>query len=345
MPDCSLLGIEQDEEIADLLDQMMDARAVSAATGLIACKQRILSCAWVGEGQEDALYDLGSLTKVFTATLAAVLHQQGTLPFETTVGDVFPEAHPCIADADVFELLGHRSRLQAWHPFYATCEGRDDVLAKLLSGDLCDTPKDDPVYSDLDLILYGFMAETVTGVSLVDLYRGQITQPLELHATAPCPGRDVDLAPCHLDNGEEIRLAAELGIEVEPVDEPPPGVVQDGNARFLGGLSAHAGLFSTVSDVHALALEWLGPGKILTPETVERALSGADRYSLVWLTQPEPGMLGSSFSPEAFGHTGFPGGSVWIDPIHDRVYVLLAHKTSSDVEMKPWRQAFQSLLR
>jgi serine-type D-Ala-D-Ala carboxypeptidase len=344
MVECALLELEQDEEIGDLLREMIEAGVVSAATGLIACQRRILSCAWVGEGLENALYDLGSLTKVFTATLAATLHQQGTLPFDTTVADVFPDADRCIAGADVVELLGHRAGLQAWYPFYATCEGREDVLRLLLSGELCGAPEP-TVYSDLDLILYGFMAETVTGVSLAELFRGQVLDPLDLHATAPCPGRDVDLAPCHLDNGEEVRLAAELGIEVEYLREPPPGVVQDGNARFLGGLSGHAGLFSTVSDVHRLALEWLDPGRLLTCETVELALSGADRYALVWLTQPEPGMLGSSFSPEAFGHTGFPGGSTWIDPIHDRIYVLLAHKTSSEVEMKPWRQEFQSLLR
>lgn len=342
VPEPADVAIDADAAIQELLDQMVEAGQASAAVGVIAGPDRVLARATAGDARLTSWFDLGSLTKIFTATLALSLDRQGALPLDLPVRKVFPEAPSPLADEPVGNLLRHRTGLTAWYPFYAVCETPAEVLPRILSDDLLGAPPD--TYSDLDLLLYGFAAERMTGHRLIDLLRRQVLEPLGLRSTVPSPGALPQVVPCRLDNGQEVRLAAEMGIPVRRQEVPPLGVVQDGNARFVGGFAAHAGLFAPAEDLLTLAREWLDPGEVLDPERVDRALEGEQRHGLVWVVQSLPQLVGDSISTAAFGHTGFPGGSVWIDPLSEQIYVLLTHKTSSSVNMKPWRRRFQGLL-
>lgn len=336
------VALSADDAIQELLDEMVEAGEVSAAVAVIAGPERVLARATAGDARLTSWFDLGSLTKIFTATLALSLDRQGALPLDLPLRKIFPEAPPPLADEPVGNLLRHRAGLTAWYPFYAVCHSPAEVLPRILSNDLLGAPTD--TYSDLDLLLYGFAAERVTGHRLIDLLRRQVLEPLGLRSTVPSPGALPQVVPCRLDNGQEVRLAAEMGIPVRRQEAPPLGVVQDGNARFFGGFAAHAGLFAPAEDLLTLAREWLAPGDVLDPERVERALEGGERHGLVWVVRSLPQMVGDGMSAAAFGHTGFPGGSVWIDPLSSQIYVLLAHKTTSMVNMKPWRRRFQGLL-
>jgi CubicO group peptidase (beta-lactamase class C family) len=123
-------------------------------------------------------------------------------------------------------------------------------------------------------------------------------------------------------------------------------VVQDGNARALRAVgidAAHAGLFVTADEMLALAREWLRPARLLAPAQVEHALGGEGRYALGWARQSGDGSSGPALSRRAFGHTGFTGGSCWIDPASGRIVILLAHRLSSRVDFNPFRRELHRL--
>jgi CubicO group peptidase (beta-lactamase class C family) len=332
--------------LQDLLAEMVASGAVTAAVAVVEAEGRPPVAAAAGETTADSWFDLGSLTKLHTVTLALALDRQGILPLGTPVGALFPPAPAPLSDRTLEDLLRHRAGFRPWYPLYAAAreagnDGFDDglgdeVLARLLAEDLLGAPAD--TYSDLDFLLYGFAVERVTGLGLGEVLRDQVLAPLGLDRTGPSPGALPAVCPCRLDNGREVELAAALGVALEPLPAPPPGIVQDGNGRFLGGLAAHAGLFAPAADLLALAREWLAPERLLTPGQVAAALTGGGRFGLGWVARPAPGELGSALPPGSFGHTGFPGGMVWVVPAQHRVLVLLTHKASPSVDLGPYRR-------
>jgi hypothetical protein len=137
---------------------------------------------------------------------------------------------------------------------------------------------------------------------------------------------------------------------VVPVSaEPRRGVPQDGNARFLGGLAGHAGLFGTAASLWRLGREWLEPRTVLDRASVDAALDGGDRFALGWWRPKGHQNAGSEVSPRSFGMVGFTGGGLWIDPRgsergrHGRIAVLAAHRASPTFDMAPWRRRFHRL--
>jgi CubicO group peptidase (beta-lactamase class C family) len=93
----------------------------------------------------------------------------------------------------------------------------------------------------------------------------------------------------------------------------------------------------------ALGREWLRPGKLLAAEARDRALAGGGGYALGWARWSEAGSGGPALSPASFGHTGFTGGSLWIDPERERLFVLLAHRLASRIDFNPFRREFLRL--
>ncbi|MEO7972412.1 MAG: serine hydrolase, partial [Thermoanaerobaculia bacterium] len=151
------------------------------------------------------------------------------------------------------------------------------------------------------------------------------------------------IVECRLDNWREVELAQEQGLKLARQAPFLRGVPQDGNARALGRLSGHAGLFVTAEEMLALGREWLRPARLLAPEVLARALSGEGPYALGWARQSADGSSGPEFAPDAFGHTGFTGGSLWIDRARERIVVVLAHRLSSKIEMNPIRREIHRL--
>ena len=180
------------------------------------------------------------------------------------------------------------------------------------------------------------------GESLEALLRRKVLMPLGLSRDV----RSVDLdhrrlVECRLTTEQETRLAAEQGLAVR-IDPPRPGEVQDGNARWLGRYSGHAGLFGSARALWRLGAEWLQPRVIRAPRIAD-ALAGKGRFRLGWWRARVSGSAGPGLSRRSFGHTGYTGGSLWVDCESGRIFVLLAHRASETVDMKPWRRRMHRL--
>lgn len=286
-------------------------------------------------------FDLASLSKPFTATLALRLDALGLLPLELPVGEVWPRAGRRLARCRLEDLLRHRSGLPAWAPLYARCRDRGAVLGLLLGGSLDGARRG--TYSDLGYILWGLAAEERLGTPLGELLRRTLLEPLGAGRVSWRPEPAAELASCTIDTRREVELAAERGLTIELLPAPAAGEPQDGNARFLGGFPGHAGLFGRAGDLALLAAEWLRPGGLLEARQVAYGLGGRGPYALGWARRRVRGAAGRALSPSAFGHTGFTGGSLWVDPEAGRILILLGHRASPRSDLTPARRRFNAL--
>lgn len=326
-----------------LLDSLLATATATAAAAVVGTADAIV---WEGAAGAavETRFDYASLTKPIVATLALVLDAEGALPLSTRIGDVWSEAHPELARRTMADLLRHRSGLAAWAPFYHLCRSRDEVLGMLLRGELLRGDRK-PLYSDPDFLLYGMAAEQATGEPLARLVRSRVLDPLGMTSVEPAPGGRPDVAVHRMDTDKEVELAAKSGIVIAPQGPPPRGMPQDGNARFLvrlGGLPGHAGLFGTAGDLWKLGAEWAAPRRLLKREAVAKALTGRP-FLLGWWRRTLRGSAGPALPPASFGHTGFAGGSLWIDPENRRVLVLVTHRTAPTSNMNRWRRRFHAL--
>ncbi len=353
--------MEGDSQLQAFLDGLIAEGDASAAVALAGSPEGIERAAAAGLARRPdrpaavaTRFDYASLTKPFVATLALRLDAAGRLPLETPVGEIFPRAAPALASHPLADLLAHRSGLAPWTPLYAGCASREEALDLLVSGgqagSLLGAPPD--TYSDLGYLLYAFAAEARLGAPLERLLRDEVLTPLALASVAPSPGdRPVisDIAESLLDTSKESALAAAQGLAVPPLPPPPPGLPQDGNARFLAALGSavpgHAGLFGGAADLFALGGEWLAPGRLLQPAMVARALAqGGPAHALGWQRRAPGSIAAAPLSPRAFGQMGYAGGSLFVDPDRRLVAVLLAHRSRPEADMNAWRRRFHALL-
>lgn len=332
------------------LDDFLRSGAATAAAIAVGTADRILSEEAAGAATAGSRFDYASLTKPFVATLALVLDADRILPLSTRIGEIWPAADARLGRKPLSDLLRHRSGLAAWRPLYYLCRSRAEVLDLILGGSFLGARAG--TYSDLDYILFGMTAERVTGVSLGELVRSRVLIPLGLLNVEPAPGDRADIMESPMDSAQEVLLATRQGLTIVPPPLAPRGMPQDGNARFLihlaggrGHMSGHAGLFGTARDLWALGAEWLAPGRLLQPEAVAAALGGGGSFALGWWRRTLRGSAGRTLSRSSFGHTGFTGGSLWIDPAGDRgrIFVLLAARADPLGNMNRWRRRFHGL--
>jgi len=328
--------------VRSFLDSLISTRTATAAVALVGTADEILFEGASGEATPETRFDYASLTKPFAFTLALILDQDGTLPLATRIGEIFPEANRKLAGRPLSDLLRHRSGLASWAPLYHLCRSREEILPLLL-----DTRRMRPsrraVYGDLDILLYGLAVEKATGQPYAGLIRSRVLDPLGLSSVEPAPGDQPDIARSLMDTDQEVKLAAKQGLTIPLQGPPPRGLPQDGNARFLGASPpAHAGLFGTARDLWRLGAEWLAPQTLLKREAIAAALAGRPFY-LGWWRRSLRNSAGRALSPGSFGHTGFAGGSLWIDPEQKRVLVLLTHRTDPFSNMNWWRRRFHAL--
>lgn len=287
------------------------------------------------------LFDAASLTKPFVATLALRLDERGALPLDAAIGDLLPAARPALARRSLESLLRHRSGLVAWYPMEKLVPRSTDPSEPWLAWLAAEAPLGAPpgTYSDLGYLLWGFLAERTTGKGLGALLRREVTGPLGIEREAterPAPARAVD---CALDGRREVALAAALGLRLARRQRTFAGVPQDGNARRLGRLAGHAGLFLSTRALAALAGAWLRPGTLLSADRISHALEGPrGDYALGWARRRGAGSAGRSLSATSFGHAGFTGGSLWIDPARELTVALLAHRRSTAIDANPLRR-------
>jgi len=291
----------------------------------------------------DTLFDLASLTKVLcTVPVVLRLHARGLLhldsPLSRWLRDL--EGTPW-SRVSLRQALAHTTGLPAWRPLYLRTQGRgrDAVLAAVGAVSPEALPGRRVVYSDLGILLAGLAAERVAGQRTDVLFLEHVAGPLRLRDSRFCPPPPWRrrCAATERGNRYERELAGEAGAGFPWREGVIVGEVHDGNAYYaLGGVAPHAGLFSTAEEVARVAEAWV-EGSGWLPATLaaearsdQRRGARGEPRGLGWMLH-HPQAFFSAFGRASFGHTGFTGTSVAVDPDRRVVAVLLTNRVHPHV--------------
>ena len=274
------------------------------------------------------IYDLASLTKVVATTTAAmILEEEGKLDLSRTVQSYLPEFDaPDKAAITVRMLLTHRGGLEAFAPLWRDTKGRNEYLTQINMRPLRGAPGSLVVYSDWDFVLMGLVIERITGTTLDAFVAARVFGPLGMSSTRFSP-----------DTTDASLMQRVVFTALDTLRGQLHGSVHDPNAWALGGVAGHAGLFGSARDLAVFAQTLLNGGtyggmRIVKPSTVARWTSSQDPASsraLGWDTPSAVSSAGRYFSPRSFGHTGYTGTSMWIDPERGLFVVLLMNRVNS----------------
>lgn len=310
------------------------------------------------EASTATIYDLASLTKVLAALPVALgLVDRGLLDLDAPVHAVLPEFTGGAREAVTFRhLLAHTSGLPAWRALYLRAPTRDLVLGEICRSPLAADPGRVVEYSDLGILLLGFAMERITSARIDELVREHVIGPLGLRDTmyTPPPAVRERCAATEAGHDYEREKVGAEGRGYRWEREVMVGEVHDGNAHYaMEGVAPHAGLFSTAWEAAVIAQEWLRPGGLLSEASAAQAAAdqraGAEGYprGLGWVLHHE-GTFFDAFGPRSFGHTGFTGTSLAIDPDQDLVAVLLTnrvHLGGGNVKIQEFRPRFHRAVR
>ena len=283
---------------------------------------------------DDTIFDLASLTKV-VATTPMVMQQveRGVLALDDPVSGHIAAWHgDDRADVTLRDLLAHCSGLPAWRPFFRELKGRAEYEAAIAAEPLEYPPRTKSVYSDLDFMLLGFIVDgRLPFAERFALMLSQMGIVEEIQFAPPALWH-ARIAPTEYDAWRGRLLVGE---------------VHDENAAALGGIAGHAGLFGTAAAVGSYARHLLqvldGRSGAVRRTTLEEFIAkrsdvpGSSR-ALGWDTMLPTSSCGSKMSPRAFGHTGFTGTSLWIDPEKNVYVVLLTNRVHPTRENDAIRQ-------
>lgn len=317
-----------------VIDEAIAARVFPAAALAVTQSGRLVALRGFGrltyepdaaEVGAETIFDVASVTKVVAATaMAMVLYERGELDLDLPVAAVvreFAAGDPRRKEVTVRMLLAHSSGLPAYARLFENAVTRQALLEVAIHMPLEADPGTRAVYSDIGFIVLGEVLGLVAGEALDTFCRREIFGPLGMASTV-------------------FRPAAELRPQIPPTQDDRTfrhrivqGEVHDENASVLGGVSAHAGLFTNASDVARFAHGMLrGGAPVLRPATVELFTRRADlppgsARALGWDTPSQPSQSGRHFGPRSFGHLGYTGCSLWIDPERELSVTLLANRT------------------
>ncbi|MCM2411086.1 serine hydrolase domain-containing protein [Streptomyces sp. RKAG290] len=289
----------------------------------------------------DDVWDLASVTKPLVGLVVMALVEKGVLGLDDSVGHHLARyRNSPYAPRTLAQLLDHTSGLPGGVPLYREHPGRESLLAALGTLPPTSEPGTHVTYSSQGFILLGLIAEQATGQGLDQLMTDLVRAPLGLTGTGFRPG--------------PAEAARAVATEVCPWrGRTVVGEVHDENAVVLGGVAGHAGLFSTLADLELLARSLLGGGPpLLEPDTL--ALMTAPRTdhlnlrrALAWQGQDPAGSpVGDTFGPASYGHTGFTGTSLWLDPVAGRYAILLTNRVHPRREERgfvPLRREFHAI--
>jgi serine-type D-Ala-D-Ala carboxypeptidase len=328
-----------------VLEQAIADRAFPAASIAVTQADKLIALRAFGHFTYDptspkptpeTLFDLASLTKVLASTtMAMILYERGLLdldiPVISIVGE-FSGEDPRRDEVTLRMLLAHSSGLPAYEKLFLRAHTRDELLQAAFSTELANDPGSHAEYSDIGFIVLGVALERMADEPLDRFCQREILGPLGMTHTTFNPALELrpTIPPTADDKTFRHRVIQ--------------GEVQDENASVLGGVAGHAGLFATAQDVATFAHILLpGGSPILRPETVslfttrETAPKGTSR-ALGWDTPSTPSQSGHHFSARAYGHLGYTGTSLWIDPEHQLSVTLLTNRTWPDCAKQAIKQ-------
>jgi serine-type D-Ala-D-Ala carboxypeptidase len=351
-----LRGVEHQDRIFSYAFSILDAgiadRVFPGASVAVTHRGRLVALKALGRLTYDSdslvvvpetLFDLASLSKVVATTaVAMILYERGLLDLDAPVVGIVPEfAGADIAGADfagtgagngdarrrgvtLRMLLAHSSGLPAYEKLFLKVRTREQMLRAVFTTPLVADPGARAEYSDIGFMVLCEALERVAGETLDRFCQREIFGPLAMGHTTynPPPEARAKIPPTQDDRTFRKRIIQ--------------GEVQDENASVLGGVAGQAGVFSTAEDLARFAHAMLSEGNpILRPETValftrrETAPAGTSR-ALGWDTPSSNSQSGKYFSLQAYGHLGYTGTSLWIDPARELSVVLLTNRTWPD---------------
>lgn len=275
---------------------------------------------------DSTYWDIASITKVVGTTSAVMrLVDAGKVYLDAPVRRYLPRFSGGRRDqVTVRMLLDHTSGLRSYAPLFQRAKNREGAIDVLYEEHPTRKPGELPLYSDLNAIFLGLMIESVSRMPLDQFITREVFEPLGMGATTyrPTPAMKRRTVPTALWRGHPVQ-----------------GQVNDPNAAVLGGAAGHAGIFSTGMDLARYAQMWLNDGAGFTgqwvsPATVKRFLTRTPNSGprlLGWdtpeLDGEEPSLYGTLISDAAYGHTGFTGTEIWVDPTRDLFLVFLTNRT------------------
>jgi uncharacterized protein YbbC (DUF1343 family)/CubicO group peptidase (beta-lactamase class C family) len=268
----------------------------------------------------DTIFDLASLTKcIATTTSVMKLVQEGKVRLNDPVAAYLPEfAKNGKHDITVRELLTHFSGLPEDLDLKTAWKGRDVAYQMVMDAKPEFAPGSRFLYSDINFEALGFLVEKVSGMSLNEYAAKNVFEPLGMKETRYLPPAEwlPRIAPTEYDEDNHMLR----------------GTVHDPTTRRMGGVAGHAGLFSTADDLSIFAQDMLTGFHVLTPLTVEKMSTpqqpptAASLRGLGWdIDSPYSTNRGEFYPIGSFGHTGFTGTSIWIDPVTNSYVVLLTN--------------------
>lgn len=315
----------------------------------------------------ETVYDLASLTKVLATTSAILLLvQQGHLQLEDPIANILRECQGAtIGQAQIQHLLSHSSGLPSWKPFYKAIGEQDEVTPGFLGSErakevilhaitqekLIATIGARAEYSDLGFMLLGFLVERISSLPLSEFCQ----QFLCSEEAIP-----LDFIPTSSSFTEGTSLRDWLLVAPTEYDawrgRVLQGEVHDENAYALGGVAGHAGLFGSAAGVLAISGYWLNSYKerdsIFSSELTKKFVAkhsqvSGSSWALGWDTPSDPSSSGQYFSPHSFGHLGFTGTSLWIDPDKELEVVLLSNRVyfgRENMKIRAFRKIIHDLI-
>ena len=346
------------DSLAALDDFILAALADSAATGAaLAVLRRGQLVRLRGYGRLDwdpqappvtpaSIFDMASLTKVVgTTTAVFILVQRGLISLDDLVVDHldwWDEGDPAKSRVTIRQLLVHRAGLPPFRRYFLEMEGRDAYENAIGALPLDHPPGERTVYSDIGLMTAAFIVEAVTGMALDDFLRAEVWRPLGMADTGFNPALSLWDRVATTEMDQDYR-----GFHVH-------GVAHDENAYAIGGVAGHAGLFSSARDLAVFTQMMLDRG-VASPcradpssglpchrprfapvsifaqgrvDQITRRQFPESTRALGWDTPSERSSAGNYFSARSFGHTGYTGTSIWIDPTQQLAVVLLTNRVN-----------------
>ncbi len=334
------------KKLVSMLESGVKNSCFPGGAAAVGCKDELLAVGCAGtlcvDGPKvnlETRYDMASLSKVLGPTMIALkMIENGQLALYDTLGDFLPDAPEDKKEITILQLMTHTAGFNPSFWLENLCESPDEVLKVLMERPLDYAPGGGPAYSCMGYITLAKILEKISGKPLDGLADEMVFGPLGMIHTGYCP------------KGDNIAAT-----EVSPVTGKAwVGIVHDENARFQNGVSGNAGVFSDLGDMIRFCQMLACGGKdYLTSAMLTKAIRnytpGKDVHRGLGfhLAGTECNYLGDLMPDCSFGHTGFTGTSIGIDPTTGYFVILLTnrvHPTRENLLQAPFRRRFHNAM-
>ena len=324
--------------VFELLQHAIAERAFPAASLAVTHRGKLIVLKSIGRFSYEpnspqvttgSIFDLASVSKVVaTTSMAMILYERGLLDLEAPIAAIIPEFGDASdsrkAEVTVRMLLAHSSGLPAYEKLFLRVKNREGLLAAAFTAPLTADPGTRAEYSDIGFIILGAALERIADEPLDRFCQREVFGPLGMGRTTfnPPATWQASIVPTADDRAFRRRVIQ--------------GEVQDENASVLGGVAGHAGVFSTAQDIAIFAHAMLNGGapmvrrEALAQFTRRESSPAGTSRALGWDTPSTSSQSGEYFSSYSFGHLGYTGTSLWIDPERQLSVAFLTNRTWPD---------------